>query len=128
MLKHDTDVKYGCLRMLDGLISTHPTPMQKAQSFHTGYNTLFSENGESFKRQRGKNKFLVAVGFDSKQVLILDLDDLHSGKAGFKVLTELPLRYGLNGASVAAHGDFLVNPASSRFDKICGHKKMSIFR
>ena len=24
MLKCDTDVKYGCLRLLDGLVSTHP--------------------------------------------------------------------------------------------------------
>ena len=58
------------------------------------------------KKQRGKNQFLVAIGSDSKEVLILDMDNY---KAGFKVLTELPLRYGLNGASVAAHGDFLVN-------------------
>ena len=47
----------------------------------------------------------MAIGSDSKEVLILDLDNY---KSGFKVLTELPLRYGLNGASVAAHGDFLV--------------------
>ena len=54
---------------------------------------------------RGKNKYLVAVGYDSKEVEILDLDNFQSG---FRVLTELPLRYGLNGASVAAHGDYLV--------------------
>ena len=43
----------------------------------------------------------------------MDLDDLESGKKPeFKVLTELPLRYGLNGASVAAHGDFLVKICS----------------
>ena len=35
----------------------------------------------------------------------MDLDNFQSG---FRVLTELPLRYGLNGASVAAHGDYLV--------------------
>ena len=66
-----------------------------------------SENNNEPTRQklRGKNKYLVAVGYDSKEVEILDLDNFQSG---FRVLTELPLRYGLNGASVAAHGDYLV--------------------
>ena len=53
---------------------------------------------------------MVAIGSDSKEVLILDLDNY---KSGFKVLTELPLRYGLNGASVAAHGDFLVKKSKA---------------
>jgi hypothetical protein len=75
---------------------------------------------------RGKNKFLVAVGSDSKEIEILDLDKLDKSEksdeldkldkldktdkseSGFRVLTELPLRYGLSGASVAAHGDNLV--------------------
>jgi len=78
---------------------------------------------------RGKNKYLVAVGYDSREIEILDLDKLDKSnksdksdkldkmdksdrmdksESGFRVLTELPLRYGLSGASVAAHGDNLV--------------------
>ena len=71
-------------------------------------------NNEPKGRQklRGKNKFLVAVGYDSKEVEILDLDNFLSG---FRVLTELPLRYGLNGSSVAAHGDYLVKIPSKDY-------------
>ncbi len=66
-----------------------------------------NNNGEEKPKPkpRGKNKYLLSVGFDSKEIEILDLDNFQSG---FRVLTELPLRYGLNGASVASHGDYLV--------------------
>jgi len=57
------------------------------------------------RQRRGKISFLLAISHDSKVVEYLDLTNI---EGGFKILTELPLRYGLNGAAIASYNESLV--------------------
>ena len=58
----------------------------------------------AFPLRKAGTKFLVAIGFDSQDVEYLDLHDI---KSGWRILSRLPLRYGLSGASLASFGDKL---------------------
>jgi len=52
--------------------------------------------------QKSSTKLLIAIGLDSQDLECLDLYNINEG---WKVLTRLPMRYGLSGASVVTFGN-----------------------
>lgn len=67
---------------------------------------------ESRSKRNRASSFLVAVGFDSQDVEYLDLnqlktlDQLNSRTTDcWRILTKIPIRYGLSGASLAVHNN-----------------------
>ena len=98
--------RQNCIQNFLKFVQWNELSKESLESFQKSYPSLasietFQTESWSRSKRKSNTRLLIGIGFDSRDVEFLDLDNT---EAGWKTLTRLPMRYGLSGASLVTYG------------------------